>query len=122
VAGAEQLGCTLAPFVMKPFPATFPNTGNWKAEEDSKPPSPGVFAASVAGVLPSTCLSWFQAEQACALSGKRLATNQEWQRAVAGTPDPLRHLGGACRHSVRQRRLPLRALKRVAALRRANRS
>jgi formylglycine-generating enzyme required for sulfatase activity len=33
-------------------------------------------------------VTWFQAEQACALSGKRLLTNQEWQRAAAGTPDP----------------------------------
>jgi formylglycine-generating enzyme required for sulfatase activity len=88
-AGAEQLGCRQAPFALKEFPATFPNTGNWKAEEGSNPPSPDIYAVSVAGVLPSTCLSWFQAEQACALSGKRLVTNQEWQRAVAGTPDPI---------------------------------
>src|SRR5262249_45302703 len=32
--------------------------------------------------------SWFQAAQACALSGKRLLTNAEWQQAVTGTPDP----------------------------------
>jgi formylglycine-generating enzyme required for sulfatase activity len=86
--GAVQLGCGLPPFSMEDFPATFPTSGNWKPEDGSKPPSPGVYAASVAGVLPSTCLSWFQAEQACALSGKRLATNQEWQRAAAGTVDP----------------------------------
>jgi hypothetical protein len=42
---------------------------------------------SVAGVLPSTCFTWLQASQACALSGKRLATNREWQDAAAGTPD-----------------------------------
>jgi formylglycine-generating enzyme required for sulfatase activity len=49
-------------------------------------------------VLPSTCLSWFQAEQACALSNKRLVTNQEWQRAAAGTPDDA----GSCNigHSI----------------------
>jgi formylglycine-generating enzyme required for sulfatase activity len=39
-------------------------------------------------VRPTVCVSWFQAEQACALSGKRLLTNQEWQRAAAGTVDP----------------------------------
>ena len=33
-------------------------------------------------------MSWFQAAQACALSGKRMLTNQEWQVAAAGTPDP----------------------------------
>ncbi len=61
------------------FPGTFPNTGNWTAP---------LYAASVAGVPPTACITWFQAEQACALSGKRLLTNQEWQRAAAGTPDP----------------------------------
>jgi formylglycine-generating enzyme required for sulfatase activity len=39
-------------------------------------------------VLPTTCVSWFQAEQACRLSGTRLLTNQEWQAAAASTPDP----------------------------------
>ncbi|HEY2385970.1 MAG TPA: SUMF1/EgtB/PvdO family nonheme iron enzyme [Candidatus Binatia bacterium] len=38
------------------------------------------------GALPSACITWFQAEQACRLSGKRLLTNQEWQAAAAGTP------------------------------------
>jgi len=38
-------------------------------------------------VLPTGCLTWFQANQACVLSGKRLLTNQEWQNAGAGTPD-----------------------------------
>ncbi len=57
----------------------FPLTGNWTTP---------AYAVSVAGVLPSTCITWFQAEQACRLSGKRLATNQEWQAAAAGTPDP----------------------------------
>jgi hypothetical protein len=33
--------------------------------------------------------SWFQAEQACALSGKRLPTNREWQRAASGTPNAI---------------------------------
>src|SRR5437667_443931 len=34
------------------------------------------------------CIDWFQAAQACRVSGKRLATNLEWQDAAAGTPDP----------------------------------
>jgi formylglycine-generating enzyme required for sulfatase activity len=33
-------------------------------------------------------VTWFQAEQACRLSGKRLLSNQEWQAAAHGTPDP----------------------------------
>jgi hypothetical protein len=61
------------------FPATFDATGNWTSP---------LFAVSVAGVVPTSCVTWFQAEQACALSGQRLLTNQEWQRAAAGTPDP----------------------------------
>ncbi|HJQ84308.1 MAG TPA: SUMF1/EgtB/PvdO family nonheme iron enzyme [Candidatus Binatia bacterium] len=71
---AAFLGCS-APNL----PATFPENGNW---------TDPIFAVSVAGVLPSGCLTWFQAVQACALSGKRLLTNEEWQRAAAGTPDP----------------------------------
>src|SRR5262249_48223635 len=70
------------------YPTNVPTDGNWTPVAGPKPPSPGVYAVSIPGVLPSTCITWFQAEQACALSGKRLATNQEWQRAAAGTPDP----------------------------------
>jgi hypothetical protein len=47
-----------------------------------------IFARSVAGVTPSRYITWFQAEQALANSGKRLATSAEWQQAAAGTPDP----------------------------------
>ena len=61
------------------YPSTFPITGNWTAP---------LYAVSIPGVFPSTCVSWFQAEQLCRLSGKRLITNQEWQAAAAGTPDP----------------------------------
>ncbi|MGH8583114.1 MAG: SUMF1/EgtB/PvdO family nonheme iron enzyme [Gammaproteobacteria bacterium] len=47
-----------------------------------------IFARSVAGVTPSSNITWFQAQQACGNAGKRLLTNAEWQMAVAGTPDP----------------------------------
>jgi formylglycine-generating enzyme required for sulfatase activity len=66
----------------------FPRSGNWTAVPGSNPPSPGFYAVSVAGVQPSRCITWFQANQACLLSGKRLLTNREWQGAAAGTPDP----------------------------------
>jgi hypothetical protein len=66
----------------------FPNTGNWTPVLGSSPPSPGVYAVSIPGVHPSACITWFQANQACLLSGKRLLTNREWQGAAAGTPDP----------------------------------
>jgi hypothetical protein len=82
-AGATQVSpaSTCSPA----FPATFDATGNWTSP---------LFAVSVAGAQPTTCVSWFQAEQACALAGKRLLTNQEWQRAAAGTPDPGTDDGG----------------------------
>lgn len=67
------------------YPATFPANGNW-----TEP----LYAASVKGVGPSTFLTWFQAQQACALSGKRLLNNAEWQMAAAGTPDPGVHGNG----------------------------
>jgi hypothetical protein len=47
-----------------------------------------IYARSVAGVAPRLDITWFQAQQALANSGKRLPTNAEWQMAVAGTPDP----------------------------------
>lgn len=46
-----------------------------------------IYAVSMAGVTPSRYITWFQAQQACAASGKRLLTNAEWQMAAAGTPD-----------------------------------
>ena len=46
-----------------------------------------IYARSVAGVKPSGSITYFQAQQALANSGKRLLTNAEWQVAVAGTPD-----------------------------------
>ena len=46
-----------------------------------------IFARSVAGVAPRGDITYFQAQQALANSGKRLPTNAEWQTAVAGTPD-----------------------------------
>jgi len=85
--GAVQLGCTAAPYGHAAYPLNFPTTGQWTPVLGSSPPSPGVYAASVPGVLPTTCTTWFQAAQACALSGKRLITNREWQDGAAGTPD-----------------------------------
>jgi formylglycine-generating enzyme required for sulfatase activity len=46
------------------------------------------YAASIPGVHPTSCVTWFQAQQACGNSGKRLPSNAEWQLAVAGSPDP----------------------------------
>ncbi len=53
------------------------------------------YALSVGGAGAANYVSWFQAAEACAASGKRLATTQEWQRAARGTYDPGNNGGGA---------------------------
>jgi formylglycine-generating enzyme required for sulfatase activity len=78
-AGSTQYGCSDAPFSLADYPASFPLDGNATAP---------LYAVSLPGVMPSSCLSWFQAQQACKNAGKRLLTNAEWQMAAAGTPDP----------------------------------
>lgn len=75
--GATQV--SPSPSCNPTFISGFPANGQW-----TEP----LYAVSVAGVKPTGCVTWFQADQICALSGKRLLTNAEWQRAVAGTPDP----------------------------------
>jgi formylglycine-generating enzyme required for sulfatase activity len=85
LADLTSAGATLvspSPGCSPTFPATFDGTGNWTSP---------LYAVSVAGVHPTACVSWFQANQACRLSRKRLVRNREWQGAAAGTPDP----GGA---------------------------
>jgi formylglycine-generating enzyme required for sulfatase activity len=47
-----------------------------------------VYAASIPGVTPAAFITWFQAAAAARNSLKRLPTNQEWQVAALGTPDP----------------------------------
>jgi hypothetical protein len=70
-----------------PTASPFPGDGHWIPLPGSNPPSPGVYALSVAGASPSLA-TWAQAQQGCALSGKRLLTIEEWRRAAIGTPDP----------------------------------
>jgi hypothetical protein len=85
--GATQLAPADSCGSPSDYGVLFPATGNWTPVLGSSPPSPGVYAVSIPGVKPSACITWFQAQQACALAGKRLITNGEWQRAAAGTPD-----------------------------------
>ncbi|RJO70454.1 MAG: hypothetical protein C4523_05410 [Myxococcales bacterium] len=54
----------------------FPRNGNWTAK---------LYACSVVGVTPSRGMTFFQAQAACALSGKSLVTNGLWQVAAEGT-------------------------------------
>lgn len=74
LAGATQRGATA-----DDYGAGCPDTANGCTD---------FYAVSIAGVTPSAYLTWFQAAAACRNAGKRLATNQEWQMAALGTPDP----------------------------------
>lgn len=47
-----------------------------------------IFAVSLPAEVPSARITWFQAQEACANSGKRLPTNAEWQVGANGSPDP----------------------------------
>ena len=64
----------------------FPDNGNW--EEPA-------YACSIEGEYPAGHMTWFQAQQACELSGKSLCTNAQWQAAAAGTYVPGCNTGGA---------------------------
>ena len=87
--GATQISpsssCTPA------FPATFPANGQWTAP---------LYAVSIPGVHPTACVTWFQAQQACGNSRKRLPSNAEWQVAVAG------HAGSRDRTTARRTATP----------------
>ena len=86
--GATQLAPASSCRGPSDYGENFPDTGNWTPVAGFDPPAPGVFALSIPGVQPSACITWFQANQACRLSGKRLARNDEWQAAAQGTPVP----------------------------------
>ena len=47
-----------------------------------------IYAVSLPSEIPSAFVTWFQAQEACANSGKRLPTSAEWQVGANGTPDP----------------------------------
>jgi hypothetical protein len=51
-------------------------------------PGTQIFARSEANQTPSSQITWYQAQAACANSGKRLPTQAEWQLAANGTTDP----------------------------------
>ncbi|MBI5517550.1 MAG: SUMF1/EgtB/PvdO family nonheme iron enzyme [Deltaproteobacteria bacterium] len=57
----------------------FPDNGQYRMP---------LYAVSPAATVPSRYLTWFQANEACRLSGKRLPTSGEWLTAARGTPDP----------------------------------
>jgi formylglycine-generating enzyme required for sulfatase activity len=71
------------------YPSSFPVNGQYTLP---------LYALSIAQVLPSASLTWFQAVAACDASGKHLANRQEWFRAAKGTidPGPSDGTGGLC--------------------------
>ena len=83
LAGARQLGTVddYAPCSDGGQDCTGLTTTNPKQDRN-------IFAVSLAGVAPSAHISWFQAQQACKASRKRLPSSAEWQAAAAGTLDP----------------------------------
>ncbi len=74
------------------YPSTFPDNGQ------RGPTFIALYAVSKAGVQPSASLTWFQAQEACMASGKRLPQRHEWLAAASGTNDPGVNAGagGAC--------------------------
>jgi formylglycine-generating enzyme required for sulfatase activity len=57
----------------------FSSNGNWASP---------LYSCSIADVEPAQNVTWFQAQQACALQNKQLCSNAQWQAATAGTHDP----------------------------------
>lgn len=48
-----------------------------------------IYAVSLPSEIPSARITWFQAQEACVNSGKRLPTSAEWQVGANGTPDAV---------------------------------
>jgi formylglycine-generating enzyme required for sulfatase activity len=72
--GARQLGATGDDYA--------------PCEDDAQNCFNDIYAVSLPSEIPSAFVTWFQAQAACANSGKRLPTNAEWQVGANGTPDP----------------------------------
>ena len=66
----------------EPYPSWFPENGAPDKNADK------LYALSVAGVVPSREVTWFQANLLCRNSGKQLPDTAEWILAASGTPDP----------------------------------
>ena len=73
-------GASLKCVGMGAAPSPVPAHGNYMG-------SP-LYARSTPGVNPSRHMTWFQANEMCFASGKRLPSRNEWLLAARGTPDP----------------------------------
>jgi hypothetical protein len=73
---------------MYDYPSTFPQDGQWTKQ---------VYSVSMASVAPSRFMSWHQASEACAASGKQLPTLDQWFRAGQGAENNRAgcNIGGA---------------------------
>ena len=71
--GATQLGTSVDDYA--------PCTDNGQSCADD------IYAVSLPVVVPGANITWFQAQEACANSAKRLPTSAEWQLGATGTPD-----------------------------------
>lgn len=71
--GATQLGVALDDYA--------------PCSRDGQSCADDIYAVSLPALTPSANITWFQAQEACANSGKRLPTSAEWQMGVTGTPD-----------------------------------
>jgi len=56
-------------------------------KDDGQSCAGDIFAVSLPSEIPSSRITWFQAQAACANADKRLPTSAEWQVGANGTPD-----------------------------------
>lgn len=75
-AGATELSLASNGSCLPAIPGTFPPNGNYTVP---------LYAVSVPGVIPTACVTAYQANAACQLSTKHLPTNSEWTAAGNGT-------------------------------------
>ncbi|MBI5517559.1 MAG: hypothetical protein HY909_27560 [Deltaproteobacteria bacterium] len=81
-AGADGSGLELGGAAgIDNYGDTFPDNGQWTS------PRYALSGALPSGRTPSRLITWFQAAEACAASGKRLPSGEEWLRAANGTAD-----------------------------------
>ena len=78
-ANAQYVGCAMPDLLPSGFPPDVCDTG----EPCTNQITP-LYACSLPGIIPTRCVSWYQARQACKNVGKRLCTPEEWQLACHG--------------------------------------
>ncbi|MFO0608302.1 MAG: SUMF1/EgtB/PvdO family nonheme iron enzyme [Polyangiales bacterium] len=83
VNSAED-GSGMALFEADGVMGDLPRNGQWDRARAMAP----AFALSRTGRAPARWITWFQANEACRASGKRLPTGDEWLAAARGTVDP----------------------------------